>query len=173
MHSGAPFNVVIGQDLNGDSIFNDRPAWATDLSRPSVVQTKWGNFDTQPVAGQIIIPRNLGDSPGMVAFNLRLSKAFGFGEPTGNTRESGPGAPPIGGGPGGGHYHGSDAVAADRRYSLTLSVSARNLFNIVNLDTPVGNLSSPLFGTSTSIHGFGPGAGSANRTIDLQVKFAF
>jgi hypothetical protein len=169
MHSGAPFNVVIGQDLNGDSIFNDRPAWATDLSRPSVVQTKWGNFDTQPVAGQIIIPRNLGDSPGMVAFNLRLSKAFGFGEPTGNTRESGPGAPPVGGG----HYHGSDAVAADRRYSLTLSVSARNLFNIVNLDTPVGNLSSPLFGTSTSIHGFGPGAGSANRTIDLQVKFAF
>jgi hypothetical protein len=110
----------------------------------------------------------------MVAFNLRLSKAFGFGEPTGSARESGQGAPPpMGGGPGGGHYHGSDAVAADRRYSLTLSVSARNLFNIVNLDTPVGNLSSPSFGRSTSIHGFGPGGGSANRTIDLQVKFAF
>lgn len=173
MHSGTPFNVIIGQDLNGDSIFNDRPAWATDLGRPSVVQTRWGNFDMQPGAGQTIIPRNLGDSPGMVAFNLRLSKAFGFGERTGNMRESGQGAPPMGGAPGGGHYHGSDAVAADRRYSLTLSVSARNLFNIVNLDTPVGNLSSPLFGTSTAIHGFGPGGGSANRTIDLQVRFAF
>ena len=176
MHSGAPFDVVIGEDLNGDSIFNDRPAWATDLSRPSVVQTRWGNLDTRPIAGQITIPRNLGDSPGMAALNLRLSKAFGFGEPTGDARESGQGAPPpppMGGGQGGGHYHGSDAMAADRRYSLTLSVAARNLFNTVNLDTPVGNLSSPSFGTSTSIHGAGPGGGSANRTVDLQVKFAF
>jgi hypothetical protein len=26
--SGAPFNIIVGQDLNGDSIFNDRPAFA-------------------------------------------------------------------------------------------------------------------------------------------------
>ena len=43
----------------------------------------------------------------------------------------------------------------------------------VNPDTPVGTLSSPMFGTSTSIHGFGPGAGSANRTIELQTRFSF
>lgn len=174
MHSGSPFDVVIGQDLNGDSIFNDRPAWATDMTRRSVVQTRWGNFDTQPIAGQTIIPRNLGDSPGMVAFNLRLSKAFGFGKSTGEASDVGQGgAPFLGLGSGRGHYHGSDAVASDRRYSLTLSVSARNLLNIVNLGTPVGNLNSPLFGSSNSIHGFGPGAGSANRTIDLQMKFSF
>ena len=24
-NSGTPFNIIVGQDLNGDSIFNDRP----------------------------------------------------------------------------------------------------------------------------------------------------
>ena len=27
--SGRPYNITLGQDLNGDSIFNDRPAFAT------------------------------------------------------------------------------------------------------------------------------------------------
>lgn len=181
MHSGDPFNIIVGKDLNGDSIFNDRPAWATDMSRPSVVHTRWGTFDSQPVAGQSIIPRNLGNSPGMIAFNLRLSKAFGFGEHTGSARDSspagaaslgGPGGP--GGGPGGpGRFRLPEAMAEGRKYSLTLSVSARNLFNIVNLGMPVGNLSSQLFGTSTTIHGFGPGSASANRMIDLQMRFSF
>ena len=68
---------------------------------------------------------------------------------------------------------GADAVADGSRYGLTFSASARNLFNTVNLGTPVGNLSSPLFGTSRSIHGFGPGSASANRMIDLQVRLSF
>ena len=28
-NSGTPFDIIVGQDLNGDSIFNDRPALAT------------------------------------------------------------------------------------------------------------------------------------------------
>ena len=43
--SGAPFNIVVGRDLNGDTQYNDRPAFATDLMRPSVVVTRWGRFD--------------------------------------------------------------------------------------------------------------------------------
>ena len=31
-NSGTPFNVTIGQDLNGDNLFNDRPAYATATS---------------------------------------------------------------------------------------------------------------------------------------------
>ena len=31
-NSGAPFNITIGQDLNGDNQFNDRPAYATSAS---------------------------------------------------------------------------------------------------------------------------------------------
>jgi hypothetical protein len=53
-----------------------------------------------------------------------------------------------------------------------LSVGARNVFNVVNLGTPIGQLSSPLFGTSNSLAGgFGPGGG--NRHIDFQVAFSF
>jgi hypothetical protein len=49
----------------------------------------------------------------------------------------------------------------------------RNLLNRVNLDSPAGNLSSPVFGHSTSIHGFGHSSASAHRTIDLQLRFCF
>jgi len=74
--SGQPFDITLGRDLNGDSIFNDRPAFATDLSRPSVVVTRFGAFDTLPVTGQPIIPRNLGISPAQVSVNLRITKPF-------------------------------------------------------------------------------------------------
>jgi hypothetical protein len=182
MHSGAPFNIITGEDLNGDSLFNDRPAWATDLSRPSVVSTRWGNLDTRPQAGQTIIPRNLGNSSGMFAVNLRVSKSFGFGGRLGTSESRDPsgqgqgmGGPPGGHGPGGGHggHHGPETSSSDRRYTVTFSIAARNLLNRVNLDAPVGNLSSPLFGQSTSIHGFGHGSASANRTIEFQTRFSF
>jgi hypothetical protein len=38
-NSGSPFNIVIGQDLNGDNQFNDRPAFATAEST-NVIQTR-------------------------------------------------------------------------------------------------------------------------------------
>ncbi len=109
-NSGAPFNVTIGRDLNGDSIFNDRPAFATDLSRPSVVQTSLGAFDTAPIPGQTIIPINFGNSPGQFTLNMRLSKTIGLGPriEAANTGANpqrggaGGGGRPTGGGPGGG-----------------------------------------------------------------------
>ena len=185
VHSGAPFNITTGQDLNGDSIYTDRPAWATDLTRASVVRTKWGNFDTDPLPGQTIIPRNLGGGPAHAVVNLRVSRSFGFGQSEGeaaavdNAASHDP-APPIGGGPGGGggHFgghgdaHGS-AGSLNRRYLVTFSVSARNLLNTVNLAAPIGNLNSPMFGTSNAID-TGPHSGSAgNRTIELQTRFSF
>ena len=54
--SSVPFNITLGQDYNGDSIFNDRPTFATDLSSSSVVLTRYGAFDTQPKPGQTVIP---------------------------------------------------------------------------------------------------------------------
>jgi len=79
MASGNAYNITTGKDLNGDSQYNDRPAFATDLTRPSVVKTAYGNFDTAPIAGQTIIPRNYGNGPGNFTINLRVSKVFGFG----------------------------------------------------------------------------------------------
>ncbi|HXI22993.1 MAG TPA: carboxypeptidase regulatory-like domain-containing protein [Pyrinomonadaceae bacterium] len=77
--SGTPFNITIGRDLNGDVLFTDRPALATDLTKPGVIITKFGAFDTNPAAGATIIPRNYGQGPGAIISNLRISKTFGFG----------------------------------------------------------------------------------------------
>ncbi len=108
-NSGTPFNVFTGQDLNGDSIFNDRPAFATDLSRPSVVQTNLGAFDTAPIAGQTIVPINFGTSPAQFTLNMRLSKTIGIGPKLEGNNTNNPqqqrggagGAGGPGGGPGG------------------------------------------------------------------------
>jgi hypothetical protein len=189
-NSGAPFNITIGRDINNDSIFNDRPAFATDLSRPSVVQTSFGAFDTSPIPGQTIVPFDFGDGPGQFSLNMRLSKTFGLGPKLetannnpqqqngergrpGGGREGGRGPAGGFGAPrgGGGPFGSPDRTS--QRYNLTFSVNARNLFNNVNPQPPIGNLSSALFGKSTALAGGFFNSQSANRRIDLQVMFAF
>jgi len=183
-NSSRPFNITVGDDLNGDGIYNDRPAFATDLSRSSVIVTRWGAFDTDPIAGQKIIPHYYGDGFGQVTVNLRLSKTFGFGKEVGRAGGFGGGGGGrgygrgLGGqglssGGGGGMFNAGNTT--NRRYNLTFSISARNLFNNVNLATPVGDLNSSYFGQATNITGFfgGGSGGAANRRIDLQVRFAF
>jgi hypothetical protein len=187
VNSGGPFNITIGRDVNGDGRFNDRPAWATDLTRPSVVVTQYGAFDTEPMPGQTIIPRNLGEASGSFTVNMRLSKTFGFGKREGaETVASGPGGgmPSMGGrGPGGpgrgghgpGGFGGPWGGTMNSKYSLTFSVSARNLLNNVNLAAPISNLSAgDRFGTSVALGGFGRfGGSSANRVIEFQTRFSF
>jgi hypothetical protein len=50
---------------------------------------------------------------------------------------------------------------------------ARNIFNNVNLATPIGVLNSPLFGRSNALAGGFFSSAAANRRIDLQVMFNF
>jgi hypothetical protein len=60
-----------------------------------------------------------------------------------------------------------------QRYSLTLAVSARNIFNHVNAGSPIGILTSPIFGQAISLP-VGPGSGLySSRRIELQAAFAF
>ncbi len=113
-----------------------------------MVRTPFGVFDAAPAATQAVIPRNYGDGPGMVAVNMRLSKVFSFGEQS-----------------------SKGGKAKDDPKQLTFSINARNVLNHPNLASPNGNLSSPLFGRSTSLLS-GQGT-SGNRRIDLQVKFSF
>jgi hypothetical protein len=196
--SGMPYNVTTGIDNNGDSVYNDRPAFATDPNAPNVRNTPLGLFNLNPSPNDPIVPRNYGRGPGQFTINARLSKTWGFGKP--REGNSGPGdfgggdgdrggRGPRGGGGGGGGPRGMSGggggrrgggmfggVSTGKRYNLTFSVSARNLLNHVNLTPPIGNLSSPLFGQSLSIAGgFGPeGASSAaNRRIDLSLRFTF
>jgi hypothetical protein len=78
-NGGRPFNITSGRDTNGDALFTERPAFANDLSRPGIKITKYGNFDPNPTGNQEIIPRNYGRGPAFFAFNLRISRTFGFG----------------------------------------------------------------------------------------------
>ena len=191
-NSGSPFNITVGQDLNGDNQFNDRPAYATAAST-DVVNTQWGAFDLNPTAGETAIPYNLGTGPGQFSMNMRVSKSFGIGpKVTGPSSQGGffggPGGPPPGGGRGGmmggglgpgglsgnrGGPPGMNQAGAARRYSLTFAAMTRNVFNNVNLAPPVATLSSPLFGKSNALAGGFFSSPDSNRSIDLQVSFSF
>jgi hypothetical protein len=141
--TSTPFNIVTGSDANGDTLFLDRPAFATDMNRPSVVRTAFGAFDAKPMAGQTIVPKNYAPGFSSLFVNLRAGRTWNFGEARGS------------GGKG--------------RYSINASVQARNLLNAVNPATPTGTLTSPLFGLATSLQG----NQNANRRLELQLRFAF
>ncbi len=185
--SGVPFNVTSGVDANNDSVFTDRPNYAqfqSALANAEALGTVRSgvSFDCKPPSGQTEIPIYCGQSPARFALNLRLSKTFGFGKKaqtntarggpmSGGTFGRGPGGPGGGGGRGGGMFGGADS--SGQRYSLTLAVSARNIFNDVNVGAPIGIITSPIFGQSIS-QPVGPGSGLySNRRIELQGTFAF
>jgi hypothetical protein len=192
--SGQPFNITIGQDLNGDNQFNDRPALATAAST-NTLKTSYGTFDLNPAWNQSRIPYNVGTGPSQFSLNMRVSKSIGIGPKLTGTAgamsagQGGPGGPggpggggPRGGGPGGGLGPGGLSgsggpprldQAATRRYSLNFTAMARNVLNNVNLATPVGVLESPLFGKSNSLAGGFFSSAASNRSIDLQVSFNF
>jgi hypothetical protein len=76
-----------------------------------------------------------------------------------------------------------------RKYSLTFSAQALNLFNNINYGTPTGTISpSPILDSSGDVTGYGPGGnfgksrglagqmfsqGAASRRIFLQAVFSF
>jgi hypothetical protein len=196
--SGAPFNVQLSQDVNGDSFFNDRPVFASSLSNPANVDTtKYGNFDisSTPPAGSHLIPINYGNGPVQFAMNLRVAKSFGVGpkvEEGKGAVAGGGGGGPGGGGGGGGHMPGmglggsgggphNQTARVDRRYSITLSAFAHNIFNVVNLAPPNGTLGgppdgttdSPFFGKSNQLASGFFSHGSAVRDFNFQALFNF
>jgi hypothetical protein len=188
VQSGIPFNITTGHDVFGDAQFNTRPSFATcgSGSATSVVQTVYGCFNTLPQPGEAPIPINYATSPGRFSLNLRVSKTFGFGQKKEPVASGGAGgASTFGRGPGGGGDHGGGqrggggmggmfgGSPTNKRYNLTLSANARNLFNNVNYGNFIGNLSSPLFGQANSLAGQPYSSSTANRRIDLQVQFTF
>src|SRR5260370_5047708 len=55
----------------------------------------------------------------------------------------------------------------------TFGISARNIFNHVNERTPVGVISSRIFGQANSLAGGPFGSQASNRRLDLQITFSF
>jgi hypothetical protein len=195
-NSAAPFNIVIGQDLNGDTIVTDRPAFATaaDIAAsnaavakgglPFVFATPYGILNAKPTPGETIIPRNFGNGFANLTLNMRVSRTWGFGESAtrppnaGGRGGGGGGGGPRGGGfggarpggPGGGFFGGATST---KRYNLTASVEVRNLLNTVNPSAPVGFLGSPSFDHALGITTAGGATQTANRRLELQLRFSF
>ena len=184
--TGSPFNITAPNDINGDSIFNDRPglvshaACATNVNNPSstVWCTPLGTFDAAgPSASAPLLPINYAEGPTHVSLNLRFTKTIGFGAKVKGTAGDGMGP----GGPGGGHRHGPlfgggpsmSGPSTDRRYNLTLGANVRNVFNKVNVGNPSGVLGSPFFDQPNGLQGGPFSTGAAVRRIDLQATFSF
>jgi len=151
MGSGQPYDLTVGSDRNGDTIANDRPAFATDLSRPSVVQTRFGAFDTSPLPGQTLVPRNYLNATGMWNLNMRVGRTFQLGKLK---------ALPKGA-----------KATGERQYNVNFNIDVNNVFNHLNQGGFVGNLSSPLFGQSTSI--YLSRDTSNNRRVQFGMQFNF
>ncbi|MGI9091642.1 MAG: hypothetical protein ACR2GG_11125, partial [Gemmatimonadaceae bacterium] len=199
--SGAPFNIITGQDTNRDSIFSERPTF-TQLNNACVQRGLTYSFCDIGNASDssTFIPRNYGRGPGFFAVNMNFNKTIGFGKSksqlAGNTDGQTPGAAGEGanrpnngggrcgrggrggaGGGRGGRGGGFGEVGSDKPYNLTFGLQISNLFNRVNFAAPVGNLNSNRFGQYTSIVGSGfgrdGGNGTANRRVDLTMRFSF
>jgi hypothetical protein len=148
--SANPFNITTGRDNNGDGVFTDRPAFATDLNKPGVIITRFGNFDPNPLPGQPLVPRNFGRGNGIFTMSMRVSKSFKFGTIAGKQQAG----------------NNSKASTSDKRFGLTVYGLGQNVLNHTNLGSAVGVLTSPNFGRATTIT-------NTPRRIEVGVRFEF
>jgi hypothetical protein len=162
MRNGRTFNITTGADNNGDTIYNDRPSFATDLTRASVIRTPLGNFDTDPLPSQTIIPWNYGTGPSYISLQLSISKSFKFGPrppaPAPDPAAAKKSAPPA---------------RPDPPFEFGFSAEGQNLFNRVNGGVPIGVVTSRDFGKSISLESGFFNNSAANRTISLRTYFRF
>ena len=163
---GKPFNITTGQDNNGDTIYNDRPSFATAASNPAnVVATRFGNFDTAPQPGETVIPINYGNSPSFLSLQLQLQKTVRFGPRIAEPNDGPPPPPPPPG--------AKPAPPPDPRYALVFSVEAQNVTNTVSPAPPIGVLTSPFFGQSLATANSFLSTSAANRTVMVHTAFRF
>ena len=198
--SGSPYNVTVGEDVNGDTFFNDRPLKVTGLApNGSTVKTinGCGTFavpNTPGSSGSPTAPINACTGPALFTLNFRLTKTWGFGASrNAQTAESGSGQ----GGPGGGGGHhggggsggggggrggpggggggmfGGGGSSTGKRYNFALGFQVQNLFNNKDLAAPNGTLLSQQFGEQTQLAGGPYTTNAAVRRISLQASFNF
>lgn len=196
LSSARPFNITSGTDFNGDGSFNERPTFGALQSRCAELNLNASYCNIGGNDPLATIPRNYGVGHASYVVNLRTSKNFGFGKSAASrAAASGAGASGASGGDGGrmggggggmmrggggGGGRGGFGGEGRKPYNLNVSINANNLFNTVNLGSPVGSLTSSRFGQSTStgggfggFGGFGGGSSGANRKIELSMRFSW
>src|SRR6185437_11355202 len=112
------------------------------------------------------VPYDAGNSPASVAVNLRVSRTFGIGPEVessgGPSRGGGGGGFEGGGGHGRGGFGGGmrgnpfgmrgggrGGPGTGRKYSLSFSAQALNVFNQINYGRPLSTVTASNFGKST------------------------
>ncbi len=187
--SGSPYNVTTGTDVNGDSLFIDRPSFANGKSGRCTVAA---DFVVPPTgASYTPIPVNYCTGPALFTMNLRVAKTFGFGKLTdaaaaragaaaqGGPPQGGPGrGGPGGGGRGGPGGFGGGTASTGRRYNLALGLQAQNLFNFHDYASPIGTLGpqqrpNPNFGRTLQLAGGPYTTNSATERLQLFLSFGF
>jgi hypothetical protein len=198
LRSGGPYDVLIGEDLYGDTLVNARAAFAPSGVCPGgfsgivgdVVCSPAGNFTTQynPAHPTNLVPRNYLTMAGLVSVNARVYRVFGFGGRRGNQ------AQPGGGGGFGGHGDGGrggggmrmgpagggrgfmGGGATEQRFNLMLGMTVTNVLNHFNPGGYQGVITSPQFLQATTVNtGFGGGGfgggGFSNAANNRRVEF--
>jgi len=170
--SGAPYNLIIGRDLNGDSVIAERPALLSGVAAANcaggnlVFKPAFGCFDLNPAPGTSLT-RNFARGPSsanIVILALSRTWVLGGGKkepaPTGQTVQI----------PGGGSVTIANPTTGARRYNLGFSIQAQNPLNHVTYSAPSGDLSSPFFGVYRSTSS---GGSTYNRRVDIQMRLNF
>src|SRR5262249_31319288 len=156
--SGPPFDITVGRDVYGTTLFNGRPGIATDPNKPGLIQTSYGLLDPNPTPGETVLHRNYGRGPGTISVNLRVTKTITLGRKSTGVAQGSP--------------------ASDKRpYTLSIAMATRNLLNHTNPGPIIGNITSPLFGYANQPSGGGGFGGFSeaanNRALELQTRFTF
>lgn len=188
LSSGAPYDVLAGEDLFGDTYTNVRAAFAAagTACGGDVKCTPFGNFSTALSATNFsnLVPRNYLTQPGLISLNAHVYRIFGFGPKRGaNGGPDAGGGPPGGGGRGGGGGFGGGGGGGgarggggmrmgggggrgggggntEHRFNLNVGVNITNVLNHYNPSGVNGTLTSTLFGLPTGANtSFGGGGG--------------
>jgi hypothetical protein len=203
LRSGAPYDVLAGEDLYGDTLENPRAAFAPAGSCPAgflgtsgdVVCSRAGAFSTtyNPANPANLVPRDYLTMAGLVSVNLRVYHVFGFGPVANGAAPNGGGGGGRGGYGGGGRGGGAMSMgpaggmrgmfssSTEHRFNLTIGLNVTNILNHFNPAGYQGVITSPQFLEPTSVNtGFGGGgvgfggAGTANnRRIEFDSRFTF
>lgn len=200
LRSGAPYDVLSGEDLYGDTLENPRAAFAPPGSCPAgflgtmgdIVCSRAGAFTTNynPASPTNLVPRNYLTMAGLISVNMRVYHVFGIGprvvngntmQPSGGGGGGGRGGGGRGGGgamsmgPGGGGGRGMPPENTERRFNLTLGVNITNILNHFNPAGYQGVITSPQFLDPTSVNtgfgGGGVGMGGAGTANNRRIEF--
>jgi hypothetical protein len=182
LRSGAPYDVLIGEDIYGTTYTNARAGFAPSGSCPAgfigavgdVVCSRAGAFTTSYNVANPgnLVPRDYLTMTGLISVNLRVYRVFGFGPVRGAGAAAAPQSGGGGGGggrgggggggmrmgPAGGGRGGFGTDTTERRFNVTVGLNVTNILNHFNPAGYQGVITSPQFLEPTTVNtGFGGG----------------